>query len=282
MNASASQNRLPHAHLVQFDIAWEDASANHERVRTLLDKADVRAGDFVLLPEMFDTGFSFNIERTNDKSGRTLTFLLELADDLGVIVQGGRTTAPCHRCAARNVMTAVAPGQRMLAEYAKQHLFTLGGEPAKFESGHSVETYAWEAASLRVMPAVCYDLRFAELFAAGLKCGAQLIALGACWPSLRAHHWRALLIARAIENQAFVLGVNRTGDDPIKPDGSPGLHYAGGSLVISPTGEVLAEASDKPCVLSAPIDPSVLHAWREKFPAWRERKDVAAYLSKSP
>ncbi len=282
MTTATSQSRLPHAHLVQFDITWEDAPANHEQVRALLDKADVQAGDLVLLPEMFDTGFSFNIENTNDKSGRTLTFLLELADDLGVIVQGGRTIAPCHRCAAKNVMTAVAPGQRVLAEYAKQHLFTLGGEPAKFESGHSVETYSWHGANLRVMPAVCYDLRFAELFAAGLKSGAQLIALGACWPSVRAHHWRALLIARAIENQAYVLGVNRTGDDPTKPDGSPGSHYAGGSLIISPTGEILAEASDKACVLSAPVDASAVHAWRERFPAWRERKDVASYLLKSP
>lgn len=263
--------RLPHAHLVQFSIRWEDAGANHEQVRQLLDKADVHAGDFVLLPEMFDTGFSFNIERTNDKSGATLAFLLELADDLGVIVQGGRTVAPCHKCVARNVMTAAAPGQRVLAEYAKQHLFSPSGEHERFEPGQNVELYSWEAAGLRVMPAVCYDLRFAELFGRGLKAGGEMIALGACWPSVRAAHWRALLIARAIENQAFVLGVNRTGDDPVKPDGTAGLHYGGGSLIISPAGEVLAEGGEQPCVLSAAIDESVLHAWRARFPAWRER-----------
>jgi omega-amidase len=270
--------RLPHAHLVQFSIRWEDAAANHEQVRALLDKADVQAGDLILLPEMFDTGFSFNIEKTNDKSGATLTAMLELADDTGALVQGGRTIAPCHRCAAKNVMTAVAPGQRVLAEYAKQHLFTMGGEFERFEAGRGVESYVWPAANLRVMPAVCYDLRFPELFAAGLRSGAQLIALGACWPSVRAHHWRALLIARAIENQAFVLGVNRTGDDPAKPDGTPGLHYAGGSMIISPMGDVLAEAGDAPCVLSAPIDAALLHVWREKFPPWRERRDVHSYL----
>ena len=265
------QNRLPHAHLVQPDIRWEDPASNHEQVRQLLDKADVQPGDFILLPEMFATGFSFNIEQTNDKSGDTLSFLLELADETGAIVQGGRTVSPCHKCIAKNVMTAVAPQQKLLSEYAKHHLFSPAGETERFEPGDTIETYMWPAADLRVMPAVCYDLRFAELFGKGLKAGAQLIALGACWPSVRAHHWRALLIARAIETQAFVLGVNRVGSDPAKPDGSPGLPYVGGSLIISPTGEILAEAGDQPCVLSSPIDAAVLHNWRSKFPAWRER-----------
>lgn len=268
---TAAQTRLPHAHLVQFDITWEDAPANYEQVRMMLDKADVHAGDFVLLPEMFDSGFSFNVERTNDKSGRTLTFLLELADDLGVTVQAGRTVAPCHRCAAKNVMTAVAPGQRLLAEYAKQHLFSPGGENQHFEAGDDIATYTWDATGLRMMPAVCYDLRFPELFGRGLKAGAQVIALGACWLSVRAAHWRALLIARAIENQAYVIAVNRVGQDPVKSDGTPGANYLGGSLVVSPTGQILAEAADTPCVISTPIDAEALHVWRSKFPAWQER-----------
>lgn len=259
-------------HIVQSDIRWHDKAANHEHVRQLLDPIDIAAGDLILLPEMFDTGFSFAIEATNDKRGETLQFLLDLADDTGAMVQGGRTFAACHQqaCSARNLMSVVAPGQKLICEYAKQRLFTPAGEHKSFEPGRETITYPW--AGLTVQVAICYDLRFPELFRSGLRAGAQAIALGACWPSVRQHHWRSLLIARAIENQAFVFAANRVGNDPSKPDGSPGLPYAGGSIAIGPKGEILAEANSdgKTCVLSVEVDAEAVRAWREQFPAWRE------------
>jgi predicted amidohydrolase len=90
-----------------------------------------------------------------------------------------------------------------------------------------------------------------------------LFAIGACWPDSRHAHWRALLIARAIENQAFVLGVNRTGKDPA-------LSYAGGSIAVGPRGEVIAELGAEERVLSVEIQPSALREWRSKFPAWKD------------
>jgi omega-amidase len=258
------------AHLVQLDITWENPVVNRDRVAQLLDHADVRRGDFVLLPEMFDTGFSFAIDKTNDKRGETLQFLLDLADDLGVTLQGGRTVAACHRCAAKNIASVVAPGQKLLCEYAKMHLFSPGGEQEHFEPGRDVVTYTWND-DLRVQPAICYDLRFPELFRAGAKQGAEVIAIGACWLSTRHAHWRALAVARAIENQAFVLAVNRVGNDPPKADGSPGARYLGGSIAVSPIGEVLGELDDREGVLSVAVDPRVVRAWREKFPALRDR-----------
>lgn len=269
-----SGSRHPHAHLVQLEIAWQDKAINHERVRQMLDRADVRAGDMVLLPEMFDTGFSFSIEDTNDKDGRTLAFLIELARDTGAIVQGGRTIAPCHRCAAKNVMSVVSGDGdgRLLAEYAKVKLFSPGGEDGRFEKGRSIETFAWSG--MTVMPAICYDLRFPELFRVGLSKGAEVIALGACWPNVRQAHWRALLIARAIENQCVVLGVNRVGDDPpqttLGVGLTPGLHYAGGTIAVGSRGEVLGELGDAAGVLSVPVDAAAIRDWRERFPAWRD------------
>lgn len=262
--------RNPHAHLVQLNIAWEDPAANHERVWQLLDRADVAPGDLILLPEMFATGFSFNIQATNDKSGATLTFLSELSQDLRTTVMGGRTLAPCHQCAAKNVMTVLAPTSgepRLLAEYTKVHPFQREAE--RFEPGREVLTFNWPEAGLNICPAICYDLRFPELFRAGLTKGAQLFALGACWPSVRQSHWRALAIARAIENQAFVLACNRTGDDPGMPR-SGGLHYAGGTIAISPTGDVIGELGDQEAVLSVPIDVAQLHDWRARFSAWKD------------
>lgn len=263
------------AHLVQSDIAWEDAPANHERVRTLLRHAPVEPGDFVLLPEMFATGFSFNVERTNDDDGRTLAFLEELVQTLHVTIQAGRTLAARGPSAAHNVMTALAPGPEsnavLLAEYTKVHPFQKEAE--RFEGGREVVTYAWtgDDRALTVCPAVCYDLRFPELFRRGLARGAELFALGACWPSVRQHHWRALLVARAVENQAFVLGCNRTGRDPAPPVAGD-LRYAGGTIALSPTGDVLGELGEAEGVLSVPIDRTLLDDWRAKFSAWKDAR----------
>lgn len=289
------------AHLVQFDIAWEDAATNREKVAQLLDRAEVAPGDFVLLPEMFDTGFSMNTKATADK-GDTLTFLGELAAEFQVTVQGGRTIHECHCAKASNVMSIVAPAAnadhaahgphvaayRLLDQYAKIHPFSLGMEHTAFEGGSRVFMYDWIGASangsspsgntadaesprLKVCPAICYDLRFPELFRQGLTLGAEAYALGACWPKTRQHHWRALLIARAIENQAFMLGVNRIGTDPNGAFGG-GLEYAGGSIVVAPTGDILGELGAEEAVLSVEIDSGAVKRWREKFPAWKDRK----------
>jgi omega-amidase len=263
------------AHLVQLDIAWEDKAANYANVERLLDQAQggVSPGDFILLPEMFDTGFSLNTDKTADKDGSTLAFLLRLADDLGCTVQGGRTVHECHCAKASNVMSIFGPGGRPLGEYRKIHPFSYGREPERFVGGTQVITYSWASAAggetLAVCPAICYDLRFPELFRLGLLQGAELIAIGACWPAARAAHWRALLIARAIENQAFVLGVNRTGDDPT-------LKYAGGSIAVGPKGDVLAELGPEAAVLSVTIDPRQILEWRATFPAWKDARLLAS------
>jgi predicted amidohydrolase len=290
-----TSQRLPQVHLVQMDIAWEEPLKNHERALELLDDATLTPGDFVLLPEMFATGFSFNIETTGDTNGSTLQFLMDLAADTGCYVQGGRTVTACHRCAARNVMSVIeprvpgtqgmpgSPGEaegsrspRLACEYAKMHPFQ--GERERFEAGTAAAVWDWKPAGLRVAPVICYDLRFPEVYQEGLKLGTEMFAIGACWPSVRLAHWRALNIARAIENQAYVAAVNRVGDDP-GPPRAAGLHYGGCSMVVSPMGEVLAEEWEKECVLSVPIDAAAVREWRGKFGAWRERGGSGAYES---
>ena len=258
---------LMRAHLVQLDIAWEDRRANFDRVEGLLSGASCRHGDLVVLPEMFDSGFSFNIPRTADEKGETLAYLKELAQKLGVTVHGARTVRKAGAKHAENRATVVGARGDVLADYAKVHPFSYGKEQEHFEGGGEVVVYRWEGegGALTVCPAVCYDLRFPELFRQGLMKGAEVYAVGANWPEARAHHWRALLIARAIENQAFALGVNRVGRDP-------NLAYAGGSVAVGPRGDVLGELGAEEGVLSVEIDPREVRAWREKFPAWRDAK----------
>jgi len=258
---------MPHAHLCQLDLVWEDRHANFRAVEEALDAADPHPGDLIVLPELFDSGFSLNVDRTRDKDRETLGFLLRLADDLGCTVHGSRTVRDCDCTHAENRASVTAPGEhagaepRVLCEYAKIHPFTYGREPEAFVGGNTVTTYPW--AGLTVCPAVCYDLRFPELFRRGLAMGAEVFVIGANWPAARQHHWRALAIARAIENQAFVLAVNRVGQDPH-------LAYAGGSIAVGPKGEILAEGDDRARVLSVPIDVETVRAWRSEFPAWRD------------
>lgn len=264
----------PQVHAVQVDIAWENPPENFARVRALLAGANIRPGDLIVLPEMFATGFSFHIERTADQGGGTLRFLESLAQDFGATIQGGRTIAGEAGGKARNVMTVVASDQgkaaRQRAEYAKIHPFQR--EADVIAGGGEVMIYPWCDAGgreVKVCPVICYDLRFPELFRRGLELGAEVYAIGACWPSVRHAHWRALSIARAIENQAFVIACNRAGDDPAN---AGGLHYAGGSLVVSPMGEVVGELGEGPGVLSVPLNVGEVDAWRGKFGAWKDRR----------
>jgi predicted amidohydrolase len=267
----------PRAHLIQIASAWEDPAANRERLLDLIDAIDPapREGDLILLPEMFDTGFSTNLAVTADKGNATLHALAEIAQEHRVTVQGGRTVHDCHCSHGSNTMSVVAHdaqmGSRLLCEYRKIHPFALTGEDRAIAPGTRVETYDWtfpsspNADRLKVCPVICYDLRFPELFRKGLLQGAEVFAVGACWPAKRIHHWRALLIARAIENQAFVLGVTRTGREP-------GVEYAGGTIAIDPTGKVLGELGPDEGVLSVEINPGTLRDWRGAFPAWKEHR----------
>ncbi len=266
---------MARAHLLQMDLAWEDRASNFAKVESMLDGTDVGEGDLVVLPELFDSGFSLNVEVTADVEpvgrGETQRFLRGLARERRVFVHGSWTGLVEPKADSRglNMAALFAPDGREVYRYAKIHPFTYGREGERFDGGSDVvcvEVPLAPGATLRVCPAICYDLRFPELFRKGLDLGAEVFVLGANWPEARQAHWRALSIARAIENQAWVLCVNRVGSDPH-------LCYAGGSMVIDPQGKVLEEGADDECVLSAPIDPDAVRLWRDEFPAWRDRSD---------
>lgn len=241
---------------------------------------DVGPGDLVLLPEMFDSGFSLNTGTTAD-DGTTQAWLARLADDLGAVVMGGRTVAGCANggCGkATNHATVFAPGSdggepRLLCDYAKLHPFTYGRESEKFVGGRHVETFLWESGgeALTVCPTICYDLRFPELYRIGLEKGAEVFTCIANFPAARQGHWRALAIARAIENQAFMLAVNRRGKDPHLP-------YAGGTIALDARGEIIGELGDEEAVLTVELDVPAFRAWREEFPAWRDGRLMADFI----
>ncbi len=249
------------AHLVQLDIAWEDPAANRERIGELIGSAAIEPGDLIALPEMYASGFSLNVDVTADDDNEDAAFLASLAKKSGATVVGGITVRSETR--ALNRALVYGPSGERLARYDKIHPFSFGREHEVFTGGERIALFEWNG--LKVMPAICYDLRFPELFRAGLDAGAEAFVVIANWPAARQAHWRALNVARAIENQAAVLAVNRTGADPH-------LDYAGGSIALDARGLPVAEADERERVLTAEIDPEDVRSWRESFPAWLDRR----------
>ncbi|MDF1809984.1 MAG: hypothetical protein P1U42_09845 [Phycisphaerales bacterium] len=256
------------AHIVQLNIVWENKAANYGRVVDLLDSAPVESGDLIVLPELFDVGFTLNTKIAIDHNESTLKFLKDLADTSGCTIHGSRALPSSTEAKAWNCATITSPNYDIpLCEYHKIHPFSFGRESESYIGDTELLQYEWDSGhnKIRVCPAICYDLRFPELFRKGLLKGAEAFVIGANWPSPRIHHWRTLCIARAIENQAFVIAANRSGDDPHLP-------YPGNSLIVDPKGEVIAELGDQEAVLSAEIDPEIVQNWRSDFPVINDIK----------
>jgi omega-amidase len=243
----------------QFDIAWEDKAANYRRVETLVNRAQLAPGTLLLLPEMFATGFTMNADAVAETAdGPTPRFLSDLAARQRIFVQAGvvlRSDGP-RPC---NEAMVFDPDGKLLVRYAKMHLFSFAGEPEHYRPGNSTKTFSWHDAL--VAPAICYDLRFPELFRAAAMGGAEIMTVIACWPAPREEHWQTLLRARAIENQCYVAAVNRCGCDP------SGLAYSGHSQIVDSRGQILVEAGGCEGVIQAAVDLDAERLYRGQFPA---------------
>lgn len=242
---------------VQMDLAWEDKPTNVERARTLTEAGAIGDEALVVLPEMFATGYTMNAPIADEGSERHgERWVCELGQRYGGAVGGvvNRSGDGFH-----NEAVVYTGGDEPIARYAKMQPMTIAGEADHYAAGDAVVTF--DFAGVRICPLICYDLRFPELFREGVRLGAEVFVVIANFPAARASHWRALLIARAIENQAAVVGVNRVGVD------GNDLEYAGGSIVVDHYGHVLAEAGTDERVLNARIDIGLLRKWRTDFPA---------------
>jgi omega-amidase len=247
--------------IVQLNPAWEAPSANFKKVDQLLANSQPTAGGLIILPEMFSTGFSLDLSKTCAGGAlETERYLRALAMKHRAAVIAGTVRAGSDGMGRNEALTFSSTGE-ILARYVKQRPFSGGGEDLAHERGYKGVTFAW--AGLQVATLICYDLRFPELFRAGSKGGVEVFVVIAAWPKDRIEHWITLLRARAIENQAFVVGVNRTGNDPKH-------QYCGRSIVVDPRGSILADAGEEECVLSATVDAKVVQSWREDFPAYRD------------
>jgi len=251
----------------QMNIVWEDKAANYRRAESLVAAANLPPDTLLLLPEMFATGFTMNADAVAEPlDGPTAALLAGLARRHRVFVQAGAVIRTPGRPRPSNAVLILTPDGRLAAHYEKMHLFSLASEPDHYAAGSTTVVFEWQATC--VAPAICYDLRFPELFRATVSRGAEILTVCACWPAPRAEHWLALLRARAIENQCYVAAVNRCGSDP------SGQTYSGRSQIIDPRGEIVADAGNEEQIVQAPVDLAALRRYRCEFPALRDMRSL--------
>ena len=260
---SDTATTFPKVVCIQPEIAWENKLENHQRIDRLLSQQDIAAGSLIILPEMFDTGFSMNLGCTaKDSADVSERFLRSLASRYESTVLGG-VVGPVANGVASNEAVAIDAAGAELVRYQKMQPFTLMREDEAYGFGRQTFTFQWQGIS--VAPLICYDLRFPELFRFATAQGAELFVVIACWPEVRSEHWVRLLQARAIENLAISIGVNRTGDEP-------NLLFDGRTCGFDEQGRPLFEADSKAQVLQQPIDIDSARKWRRKFPALRDAR----------
>jgi predicted amidohydrolase len=205
---------------------------------------------------MFSTGFSMNVECVAEgPEGETHRFLADTARRYGAYVLGGVVTR-AEDGRGRNESVVYGPDGGEVARYQKIRPFCFG-EKDRYAAGERITRFMIGEA--RVASFICYDLRFPELFRAAARQGTDVFVVIANWPVARIGHWTTLLQARAVENQAYVVGVNRVGDDP-------SLHYSGRSLVVAPGGEILLDCGEEEVVRSVDLDMEALRKYRRKLP----------------
>ena len=243
--------------LIQSDIFWEDVNRNLLHFSELLDKIPEPV-DIVILPEMFNTGFTTNTGKCAETmEGPTMGFLRDWAGKLNSIVIGSLLILEGSHFYNRLVCMFVDGTYRT---YDKRHLFRLSEEYKVMSSGK--DRIIIQKGDWKILPLVCYDLRFPvwsrNTFHSG-KYEYDLLVYPSNWPKSRAHVWKSLLVARAIENQAYVIGVNRVGDDGY------GTSHAGNSIIVDPKGIVIADAVEKETLLSVKLSLDELDLFREAF-----------------
>lgn len=237
--------------ILQQDIIWGDIQANCEAAAKAID---ARPGNnLYILPEMFSTGFATQPKGIADADGYTLNWMKQKAREKHAAICG--SVAIEDHVRYYNRLYFVKP-DGSVEYYDKHHLFTYGGEHYQFTAGKDRVIVNYEG--YRILLAVCYDLRF-PVWSRNNQ-DYDLAIYVASWPAKRQLAWDTLLRARAIENQCYLVGVNRVGDDPA-------LHYSGGSVILDSNGEILAACeSEKEQVAVAEIDIKKLEEFRKKFP----------------
>jgi predicted amidohydrolase len=252
--------------VIQSNIAWEDKPRNFQNLAELISPLYNKT-DIVILPEMFNTGFSMNpAQLSESQSGNTSGWMKSIAEKGNFGVCGSYIVKENKSFFNRWVF--VSPDIKEW-QYDKRHLFSMGGEDRLFSAGKDRLIFTYRG--VKISPYICYDLRFPVW--SRNRNESDLMIYSANWPETRKDVWNTLLKARAIENQCYVAGSNRTGTD------GTGIRYCGESMIINPRGEIIASAgSETECAVSAGLSLAELSDFRKKFPVLNDADDFTIQL----
>ena len=244
--------------LIQTELYWEDTGANLEMFSGKLDQLPGET-DLAILPEMFTTGFSMNPEKlAEEPEGKTFRWMHAMASKKGMALMGSVIIKDGNNY--YNRLFVVFPDGTW-NKYDKRHLFRMGEENKHYTAGREktiVKLKGW-----RILPLICYDLRFPVW--SRNQGDYDLLIYTANWPAPRRHVWNALLVARALENQVYVAGVNRIGSD------GQNLEYAGDSMMVHPKGHIISNTRpEKESVEMVCLSFNELQNFREKFPVGKD------------
>ncbi|ALC91611.1 hydrolase [Bacillus sp. FJAT-18017] len=249
---------------VQMNIQFGDVERNYASVENYIKKAAADKADIIVFPEMWNTGYALNqLDQLADENGqRTQNLLSELASKFNVNIVGG-SVATKRDGSFYNTMYVANRSGEVVADYDKAHLFKLMDEHHFLNAGQKMNTF--ELDGIMCGGVICYDIRFPEWILAHVLKGAKIMFVPAEWPATRIDHWQILLQARAIENQCFIVAVNRVGSDPNN-------QFNGHSMVIAPWGELLLSRQTEEGIYTVDLDLKEVDRVRNAIPVFQDRR----------
>ncbi|MBN1167290.1 MAG: carbon-nitrogen hydrolase family protein [Methanospirillaceae archaeon] len=246
----------------QMQPCWEDPKAGLEKAEECIRIAAREGASFIIFPEQFATGWDPESHRhIQALDGEIITALQGFARKYAIAILG--SVREIHDPLPRNTAVAIDNTGAILASYAKIHLFSPAGEDKWYNPGDALGIFSLN--DFRIGIAVCYDLRFADLFSLYRDAGVTLLVVPSSWPAERQDHFLLLSKTRAVEFQMYIAAVNITGTTPQD-------RYCGGSQVINPLGECIASADDREMILLADLFPEPVADLRKKFPIAADRR----------
>ena len=251
--------------IIQMDIVFGDPEQNFLAAENWIKAAcEGKETDIVILPELWTTGYDLTrlSEIGDSHAQKAISFFQKLAKTYQVHIIGG-SVANKKDDGIYNTLLVINKEGQLVHTYDKLHLFQLMDEHLYLKSGSTTGLFTLDDEILAGM--ICYDIRFPEWIRTHTSQGAKVLFVSAEWPLARLVHWKALLIARAIENQCYIVACNRSGSDPKN-------EFAGHSLIIDPWGEVIGEAGEKQEILTRTIDLAKVTEVREMIPIFTDRK----------
>ena len=257
----------------QITSVWDDPDSTLQKADLFIRHAAQCGAALICFPEQFATGWDPGSTRhTEDIDGCIVSSLRDLAKENHIAILGSFRERRNPATPPNNTAVLIDENGRILTSYSKIHLFSPGGENNSFSPGSELGIFRFGPLTCGI--AICYDLRFPELFRLYANAGVEAMFVPAAWPAARMSHWELFITARACENQMYVTGINTTGTNPVDT-------YSGGSMTADPTGSVISRAGPAEQLLFCDLDPDIVRSARSSFPVAKDcRPDLYSTLSK--